>query len=59
MVEGADQNDFALTAGSELIDEVVAFLGDALPDDNRRTVNSSYSGLSQLDPGSRVDPFPL
>lgn len=53
------KTDFALTAGSELIDEVVAFLGDALPDGNRRMVNLSYSGLSQLDPDSRVDPFPL
>jgi hypothetical protein len=33
VIEGADHNDFALTAGDRLIDEVVAFLDEVLSSD--------------------------
>ncbi len=31
VIDGADHNDFALTAGDRLVDEVIAFLEDVLP----------------------------
>ncbi len=34
VIDGADHNDFALTAGAQLVDEVVAFLDEVLPPRN-------------------------
>ena len=34
VIDGADHNDFALTAGAQMVDEVVAFLDEVLPPGN-------------------------